>query len=676
MPRSALPRALGALSLAIIMLASSTVSRGGFDTAYALNNCDVYLNFDDEEEELLSLINSYRAQTGAPALTISANLHRSASWLANDMSRRNYFSHKDSLKRSSRTRMQDCGLPSNALTAEIIGASTSWSSATQVFNSWGSSSSARGAMLSKSYRQIGIARAYFGPSRYDYYWVADFSTIDDGTRVGGTTPPVQPPAPKPSPTPTPPPSPAPKPSPSPTPTPSPSPAPPSTSGVVIQPGANIQSAVNANPTGATFVLKPGVHRLQQVTPKDGQSFVGESGAVLSGAKLVSFTRSGSYWVATGQTQQGQTHGACVSGYTGCMYPEGLFIDDQPLWQVTSLSGLSAGEWYFDYAKDRIYMADNPTGHKVEASVTRHAFVGKAKNVTIRGLVIEKYANPAQHGAIQAKDGTNGALSSGWVVQDNDIRFNHGAGLRTGSQMKAINNNIHHNGQIGIAGEGADVLIEGNEIAYNNTAGFNSGWEAGGTKFVLTTRLVVRGNSVHHNKGPGLWTDIDNIHTTYDDNTVFSNEGIGIFHEISYDAVIKNNVSRLNGSDQSAWLWGAQILVAGSRNVEIYNNKVEVSASYGNGIGLVQQNRGSGAHGPHLTTGNYVHHNQIVYLGTRGMSGAAADYQADAMFNGGNRFDHNTYKVADPSRIYWEWKGMRNWDGFRNQGQEIAGAALH
>jgi hypothetical protein len=41
-------------------------------------------------------------------------------------------------------------------------------------------------------------------------------------------------------------------------------------------------AVNAAPEGTTFMPKSGVHRLQTVTPKNGNTFLGEPGAILDG----------------------------------------------------------------------------------------------------------------------------------------------------------------------------------------------------------------------------------------------------------------------------------------------------------------------------------------------------------------------------------------------------------
>src|SRR5258707_12181568 len=59
----------------------------------------------------------------------------------------------------------------------------------------------------------------------------------------------------------------------------------------VSPAQQIQRIVDAEREGAVFCLKAGVHRLQEVVPKNGQSFHGEDGTVLSGARLVdSFER--------------------------------------------------------------------------------------------------------------------------------------------------------------------------------------------------------------------------------------------------------------------------------------------------------------------------------------------------------------------------------------------------
>ena len=89
--------------------------------------------------------------------------------------------------------------------------------------------------------------------------------------------------------------------------------------------------------------------------------------------------------------------------------------------------------------------------------------------------------------------------------------------------KIIGNYVHDNGQMGLGGSGNNILVQGNEIAKNGYwSGIDVLWEGGGFKFADTDNLVVRGNYSHDNNGTGMWTDIDNIHTLYEDNVVVHN----------------------------------------------------------------------------------------------------------------------------------------------------------
>ncbi len=456
-----------------------------------------------------------------------------------------------------------------------------------------------------------------------------------------------------------------------------SPRPYTPDGILIRPGENIQAVVNAAPGGSTFRLGKGVHRMQQITPRSFDRFVGEPDAVLNGSRLLtSFQRQGTVWVAEGQTQRGTLDGECRdnpdgSAYSGCRSPEDLYLDDVPLRQVESLDEVAPGSWYFDYAANRVYMADDPGGRTVEIGVASHAFRSGGRDVQIRGLTIEKYANPSQVGVIHAA-GSRTQLASGWIVEDCEIRLNHGTGILIGDRMTVRRNRILRNGQLGLGGGGSDSLVEANEIAYNNYADFAPAWEAGGTKFFLARNLIVRGNFVHRNDGPGLWTDIDNLGVLYEDNVVTDNTHQGIQHEISFDAIIRNNTVERNGTAFDEWLWGAQILVQNSSNVEVYGNQVVVDSQGGDGIVLIQQSRGAGSLGAYITRNNRVHDNQITYLGGGGQSGAVADFDQDAMLRGGNEFNLNLHNVANPRRRHFAWGDSLNWDGFRNAGQEADG----
>lgn len=184
--------------LVVAALFATTTIGGPPKPAFALTNCTVSdLTFDSEEKAFLTLINNYRAQNGVGALTASANLNRAASWHSYFMATMSYFSHTDHLLRSPKTRMQQCGatVPGSG---ENIAAGTSWDTAAEVFAAWKSSSGHNANMLRSTFKQIGIARFYYGPSPYDWYWTTDFSTANDGTNLGGsggTTPPPAPPPP-------------------------------------------------------------------------------------------------------------------------------------------------------------------------------------------------------------------------------------------------------------------------------------------------------------------------------------------------------------------------------------------------------------------------------------------------------------------------------------------------
>ncbi|HEV7991882.1 MAG TPA: Ig-like domain-containing protein, partial [Gemmatimonadaceae bacterium] len=54
--------------------------------------------------------------------------------------------------------------------------------------------------------------------------------------------------------------------------PAPPPPPAAPAGIAILPGQSIQAIVDANPAGATFILKSGTHVRQNVVPKDGDVF--------------------------------------------------------------------------------------------------------------------------------------------------------------------------------------------------------------------------------------------------------------------------------------------------------------------------------------------------------------------------------------------------------------------
>ena len=432
--------------------------------------------------------------------------------------------------------------------------------------------------------------------------------------------------------------------------------------VVVDPADNFASLVESSPPGTRFILQPGVHRTQRVTPKDGMTFEGMDGATLNGSILLDgFEETTDGWDVAGVQLDMDRHGECVDDYEACSLRNDLYVDDEMLWRVDNRDELTAGTWWSDGR--RIVIADDPQGRKVEVSLTENAFRSDADDVTIRNLTVEKFASLAQRGAIQAWRPATGTRGSNWLIENVEVRLNHGAGISAGDGTIIRNVHAHHNGQQGITGtEAVGIVVESSEIDNNNLRGVAWGWEAGGAKFTKTVGLVLRDLVVHHNLGPGLWCDIGCVDTTYENNVVYSNSAMGIFHEISFDAIIRGNEVYDNGFIKGEWIWGAGILIAASSNVEVYDNIVTNNAD---GIGGIQQRR-EGDEGLYRLENLSVHDNTITMW--YGQTGVVQDMGDPSVFADRNiRFANNTYVGAGHEAFTWDDSAL-TWDAWLETGQ--------
>jgi parallel beta-helix repeat protein len=299
------------------------------------------------------------------------------------------------------------------------------------------------------------------------------------------------------------------------------------------------------------------------------------------------------------------------------------------------------------------------------------------DVTIRGFVVEHFLNDWADAGLRAPI----APGDNWKILNNEVRYNALAGISTSTGAVIRGNNIHHNGRLGIVGGPVNnVLIESNEIAFNNTGSYDVNVEAGGAKIVGSSagssNLVWRGNWVHDNTGNGLWMDTYVRNVTFEMNTIENNSSGGIFYETSWDGVIRNNVVRNNAAEFAgkSCYSGAQIHVNDSQNVEIYGNTV-ASSDGSNGICAVDIDR---TVGPSTTSNKvanlYVHDNVIsVRLsGNTGLVGRPSSYDASA----NNRFVNNTYYVTDTSSKSWAWSTYPlGWSQWRGYGNDMTGSLL-
>jgi parallel beta-helix repeat protein len=343
----------------------------------------------------------------------------------------------------------------------------------------------------------------------------------------------------------------------------PAPPPPSTGcqGIAVAAGASIQSAVNANATGATFCLGAGTFARQSVAAKASQQFIGARDA--SGARL------------------------------------------------TILDGQGA---------------------------VAYAFTGTATGVVIQGMIVQGYATPVNSGAAIWGQG-----ATGWRIEDVEARNNAWAAIFISANSVIRGNYVHHNGWLGIVGDHVSgAVVDSNEIAYNNLAGNDPNFAAGGLKAIATSNLTLRGNFVHHNVGFGLWCDNCNATTYYLGNRVEDNTFSGIYQEVSADAVIDGNTVLRNGSSNRGGIW-----VDNSSNVEIRNNTVSGAP---NGLILLRQISRPDLPSRSLTNA-YVHDNTVT-VGS-GFVGLVQFVSDNSYFTGkGNRFDRNTYSSLPSTPFRW------------------------
>ena len=400
--------------------------------------------------------------------------------------------------------------------------------------------------------------------------------------------------------------------------------------------------------GATICLARGTYPIAQpIQPSAGQTLEGDGRATLVGAQaLVGFEAAGpNTWDTTFTGELGSPSGQCASGtQNACRLPNAVFSDGRPLNRVMSIKAVGRGDFYSH--GHTVYVYGNPRGHKIEVAVASAAITSQTNaadpDVTIAGLTVEMFATAAQHGAIDT-------AAPGWRIQDDRVELNHGAGVTTQGNTVIEHVDASANGEEGIGGTGRNTMIIDNLIADNNWAGFDPGWEAGGAKWGAASHLVVRGNVVHDNRGPGLWSDVESSDVTYQGNRVTGNAEAGIFYEISSDGTIASNYVARNGSGMDVWLWGSGILVAASSGVLISHNTVVDNA---NAVGLIQQDRGDGAKGEPLVLHDIAINDNTVAIDSGSMGLVQDDGDLSVFADPTITYSGNTYWRCSGTPFAW------------------------
>ena len=171
----------------------------------------------------------------------------------------------------------------------------------------------------------------------------------------------------------------------------------------------------------------------------------------------------------------------------------------------------------------------------------YAFTQQASNVTIRYLTIQNFGARGDNGGQGVVNHDEG---SGWQIDHVTVQDNAGAGVMLGSGNVLAYSCLKDNGEYGFQGGGANIVVDHNEVAGNNT----DNWEVrqqgcgctGGAKFWDVNGATIVSNYVHDNLGPGLWADTNNRGFDVEHNYFASNQGEGFIYEISYNLRLASN----------------------------------------------------------------------------------------------------------------------------------------
>jgi hypothetical protein len=434
-----------------------------------------------------------------------------------------------------------------------------------------------------------------------------------------------------------------------------------TPSVKVRPTANIQRRIDSKAPGTRFCFHPGMYRITQpIRPRSGDQLLFLRGAILNGARVVdSWSKQGAHWVASGQTQSFKPYKApCVVNPPACEY-EDLFRNGIPLRRVLNLGDLGPGSFFFDEPSDRIYVAEDPSGHLFEAPVAPVAI--KAPGVS-RAVVV---------GATIHMFGLHGIEAVGrWALKRNVIRYVHSHGMRVFDRVKVRRNIISYSGNMGIFGQGDGLVFVGNELSHNNYLRFGKSatqmWHAGAAKITHSTNTVVRRNHSHDNIGDGWWFDTDNYAANVVDNVFEDNTRYGVFYEASHEALFARNVFRRNGT-RVQW-GGAGLWLLTSQDVRIVNNDFNRNVEWA--LSLAWTDRGgSDEYGERRLANVLVRNNRFIISSGR----IGVPYGIDRIYSSNNRFEGNKYKLADLEGEYWRWESTEHdWGAWQALGQDGGG----
>jgi len=433
-------------------------------------------------------------------------------------------------------------------------------------------------------------------------------------------------------------------------------------------GTDPQQVIDASPEGSVFCFAKGVHRLNRaIRPRANDTLAGGPGVVLSGSvQLTGWTPAGDAWVVREVLPAPYPlKGQCEDNKAKpCQLGEQLFVGGKHLNRVMSVADLKPGTFFGDYKANAVYLADDPRGQEVEMSRTQTAIEKSADDVTVTGLTIEHFASRPQGGAVQ--------VGTGWKVTANEVRWNHAVGIMVieGDKAELSRNTVADNGQLGIGQyKSADVRVTENLVTRNNTDGFwIADWESGGIKSTRSSGTV-SGNDIVANRGIGMWSDIAEYDRRITGNRIRDNAADGIRYEISYQAVIDQNVVESNGfgtgRGSGGSLWdGGGININTSADVQVRDNLVKDNR---NALSIQSRTRGDGPRGTYVLKNVVVEGNLVVMTDATSATGVVENKRSPTQ-PGTVTFRRNSYELTGNTENPFTYHGRTmTWSEWQEAG---------
>ncbi|AYD89601.1 DUF1565 domain-containing protein [Actinomyces sp. 2119] len=391
-------------------------------------------------------------------------------------------------------------------------------------------------------------------------------------------------------------------------------------GTSDSPLRTLSAALQAASHGDVIELADGTYREGELVVSTSVTVRAAAGAspVLSGAVVPSsWTQADGRWTTSADMVrfcQVCTENADPAEEGMAAYPEQVFVDGQPLTQVTSRAEVTASTFYVEdpepvtlrqsgnnragynaspHTGASYVIGVDPQEHHVEVVQHSRAISVSADDVTLRGLTVEKYS-PVQrwdYADPQIGTATGGAMvvttSDRAVVEDSVFRYSAaGTALAVsgGSGSTVTGSRFERNGGVGLGvNSSSNVTVEGNVFTSNNTAGFiTTGCGAyctiGDTKVTHSTAVRFAFNTVDYSgaeadaSDPTVFRTDRRVGVWFDEGVIgsqvlgnyFVNVPVAVFNEVSSGNLVASNL--IEGA-------GIGVHISGSDSTKVWNNTV-------------------------------------------------------------------------------------------------------